>query len=244
MVPGSAYSARGSRASRAGAALLAVIVAALIVLLLILSGLLPRVFVPVATRGLSTFDVRGGGAAPAPARAQRPAQAAKKVTPPPPRAAPPVPKVAMPVQPATGLIPMSDDDFAASDIGRIRGTAPSAGAGQAAGADSAVVYGPGDGPGGRQLYAAEWVREPTRAELAFYMPAGVQEGWGMIACRTVPRNRVEDCRVLGESPGSGIGRGLREAAWQFLVLPPRIDGKPMIGAWVRIRFDLVRGVVR
>jgi hypothetical protein len=66
----------------------------------------------------------------------------------------------------------------------------------------------GGGPNGETLYAAEWVREPTKAELSPFMPARQESGWGIIACRTVGRNRVEDCREMGETPGSGIARGL------------------------------------
>lgn len=76
------------------------------------------------------------------------------------------------------------------------------------------------------------------------MPANVAEGWGMVACKTIPGNRVENCRSIGESPGSGLSRMLRLASWQFRVRPPRIGGKPIIGAWVRIKFDLIQGVVK
>ncbi len=96
----------------------------------------------------------------------------------------------------------------------------------------------GTGSHGEQLYAAEWYRKPTDAELSYYMPKG-KFGWGDVACRTAPRYHVEDCYELDESPhGSQISRGVREAAWQFLVRPPRIGGKSMVGEWVRIRITL------
>jgi hypothetical protein len=119
------------------------------------------------------------------------------------------------------------------------------GAGHDTGKDSASVYGPGEGSGGEQLFNADWYRKPTDAELSTYLPANVPAGsWGIIACRTAPRYHVENCRSIGESPvGSGIGRALRLAGWQFLVIPPRRGGKPLIGAWVRIRIDFTdRGI--
>ena len=144
---------------------------------------------------------------------------------------PPVISKAPPVQ----MIPMSRADLAAADISKM---GRSAGNSSASG-NSAGAYGPGEGPGGAKMFNAEWYREPTRAEIGGYLPGAVPPGsWGMIACKTIEHNRVENCMQLGESPpGSGLARALRLASWQFLVRPPRIDGKPIIGAWVRIRFD-------
>ncbi|MEQ8310831.1 MAG: hypothetical protein RIA72_09050 [Sphingopyxis sp.] len=96
----------------------------------------------------------------------------------------------------------------------------------------------GTAPNGEPLYAAAWYREPTDGELRGYLSTADGPGWGLIACRTAPDYRVEDCVGLDEYPnGSQIARATLAAAWQFRVRPPRLGGKPMVGAWVRIRID-------
>jgi protein TonB len=63
----------------------------------------------------------------------------------------------------------------------------------------------------------------------------------MIACKTIEHYHVENCQELDESPpGSGLARALRQAAWQFLVRPVRVDGHVMIGSWVRIKFTFTK----
>jgi len=139
-----------------------------------------------------------------------------------------------------GFIKLSREDIAKADISRIKpaGGGGSTGASHGGGGNA---EGTGDGPGGARVYNAEWYREPTRAEMSPYMGAARGGGagdWAMIICRTVERFHVEDCREVDESPrGAGLARALRQAAWQFLVRPPRVDGKAQVGAWVRIRFD-------
>lgn len=137
-----------------------------------------------------------------------------------------------------GFITLSREDMAAADIGKMKGRTQGSDS-NGRGADSRTAYGPGEGPGGVRLYEADWYRRPTDAELSTYMPqTGGLEGWGLIACQTVERYHVENCQILGESPrGSGFGRAVQNAAWQFLVRPPRVDSKPQVGAWVRIRID-------
>jgi len=163
------------------------------------------------------------------------AKKAGKAAPAPP-AKPPPPPVPAPAMPMLipGLEHFDLRQVRSSPVETAAADQDSAGQGQ----DSASAYGPGEGPGGARLYAAEWYREPTSAELSYYLPAGRHLGWAMIACQTIERYHVDNCRTLGDSPpGSGLARAVRQAAWQFLVRPPRIDGKPVIGAWVRIRID-------
>ena len=101
----------------------------------------------------------------------------------------------------------------------------------------------GTAPNGEPLYAAEWYREPDDDMLRAYLSTARGPGSGLIACRTAPDYRVEDCVALGEYPeGSQISRSVLAAAWEFRVRPPRLGGRPLIGSWVRIRidYDLVR----
>jgi protein TonB len=156
------------------------------------------------------------------------------------RPVPKLPKIILPVKPTIAPPPepptkpkpwveMSKDEMAASDISKL----PAAGSG--GGGDSEVV---GRGPNGEALYAAEWAREPTDAELAGYLPRNAPEGYGLIACKTIAGDRVEDCIELEQSPlGSHLASAVRQAAWQFRVRPPRKGGRALVGSWVRIRID-------
>jgi hypothetical protein len=158
----------------------------------------------------------------------------------PPDVAPPQ-KAPPPPVPLPGVLPIQ---LGGLDISKLKGSGQGQDAGD--GEDSKLAYGPGLGPGGMPLYRAEWYREPTNAELNGYVkklpPDG---GWALIACKTVANYHVENCQSMGESPmGSGLGRDMRLAAWQFLVRPPRRGGKPLIGSWVSIRIDFHVTVVK
>lgn len=173
-------------------------------------------------------------------------RAAAEPEPVPPPVAPPVPPPPLPAPTPSiwsQVIPMTREQMAAADIARFPSRAAAGGAGEGERGASAGLGsgdpGPGRGPNGEPLYNADWQRRPTRAQLSFYLPSGrPREGWGMIACRTVPGYRVEDCREIAESPvGSGLSGAVRQAAWQFRVLPPRIGGRSLVGSWVRIRIE-------
>lgn len=148
----------------------------------------------------------------------------------------PKPRIVLPAKPTivppheSPWLELSKAEMAASDIGKMP-----KGAGGSGGGDSEQV---GRAPNGEILYAAEWARRPTSTELGGYLPSNAQDGWGLIACRTIEGNRVENCIELDQSPrGSHLARAVRQAAWQFRVRPPRKNGRPLIGSWVQIRID-------
>lgn len=215
--------------SRVISALLSLAVVALFLWLMIEMGL-----IPLGTSGkrdrLVSFSMSGSHQKQQQAKAHA---AASHTAPPVPHAQSAEPK---PIPPRP--LWLTHNDYAASDISRL----PKQAAADSDSQSSQSTYGPGEGPGGEQLFNAEWYRHPSDAELSGYMPERVPPGsWAIIACRMVENYHVEDCQELDESPpGSGLARGLRRAAWQFLVRPPRVNGQAKIGTWVKIRFDFTR----
>ena len=207
---------------------LAVAVNLLLLFVLLTLGVIP-VPMPKATQSIIVDLVPAPS--PAPTATASPAKARRT----PPRERPvrpnPVPeKPKLPALHPLDMIEMSSAELAAADIRNL----PKSGEGSGA-SDSPEV---GRGPNGEVLYAAEWARKPTDAELSGYLPAHSAEGYGLIACKTIPGDRVDDCIELETYPrGSHLARAVREAAWQFRVRPPRRNGRPLVGEWVQIRID-------
>lgn len=181
--------------------------------------------------------------APAPERqASARRQSEEQPAPQPERPEPPVPQPAAPVVTPTAptpILPMTWDLSPAVRHRPDRSAAQPAYGPQdtrsASAGDSERV---GTAPNGEPLYAAQWYEEPSDQMLRSYLSTAHGPGWGLIACRTAPDYRVEDCVALDEYPqGSQINRSVLAAAWEFRVRPPRRGGRPLIGAWVRIRIE-------
>jgi hypothetical protein len=188
------------------------------------------------------------------AQPQQKQRTERKSQPVPPQTQPPPPvptplQTPVPPGPPT-FLKLTRNDYRASDIAK----APSqpatsdAAAGDAGTADAGAGTRGGSAVAGRKgrhgetLYVAEWVREPTNAQLQPYIsPSRARfPGYGLVACRTAPRNRVEDCYELEETRGTGFAGSVRQAAFQFLVRAPRVGTKLMVGEWVMIRIDYTR----
>ena len=197
---------------------------------------------PVAMKddgGTLVFDVarQDEAAAPKPeTQRERPKQHQRqRPVVPPPEIVLPVPPTITPPQTNLDLVELTREEQATTDKAMAESSKAVESAGSGVGGDSAVV---GTGPRGETLYAAEWLREPTRQEIGNYLTASTRPGYGVIACKTYPRFRVDDCYRLGSVPASSqLDKVLLNAAWQFKVRPPRKNGQPMVGEWVRIRFD-------
>ncbi len=192
----------------------------------------PRAYGPAKEHEVTAFNVLPDKK-PVPKPSLRP----KRVAGAPPRPSPrPVVTMPQPVKPYSfqpfEMVDITELPNHKADAQAATGTADSG-----VGSDSTTAD--GTGPGGEPLYNAEWQREPTNAELAYYLPRGAPSGsWALIACRTVQRFKVEDCVELGDSPrGSGLARSIVNAAWQFRVKPPRVGGRALVGSWVKIRID-------
>lgn len=221
-------------------------------LILVLLTLSPRIEPEAEERrgAMTTIDVREAEQAPEPQRAeeeprtedrtetrqpqpeppspQQPAEPADRPATPVPQ--PPTPIVQMP----WGLTPgdRRRPDRPAQPTRPMQGPPNNPGAMMR---DTARV---GTAPNGEPLYAAEWYREPEDAMMRAYLSGARGPGWGLIACRTAPDFRVEDCVGLDEYPnGSNIMRSALAAAWEFRVRPPRRGGQVLVGSWVRIRID-------
>lgn len=228
---------RPSRGQRLGVLALIILGELLLLLLVLAFGGRPiRERAAGAAATAITFIRASADPEPAPLQAERaaaPAATRPERTAPVLKPTPPIPRVREPLP----YVPLSKADMVAGDIARL-GTAANAGAAGPPAAGSSSP-GAGEGPGGVTLYQAEWVVEPSDAQLRPFLPRTVERGsWALIACQTIAHNRVENCAQLGEEPrGSGLSRAMRLAAWQFQVRPPRVNGKPLVGAWVRIRID-------
>lgn len=197
---------------------------------------------------VTTFDASPEQeAAPDPPSEERQDPAARP-SPAPRQEAEPIPQPPQPVPPPAAVLPRRElpRDFDLAQLPKAP-TRP---------APAQPAYGPqgssgfpgdservGTAPDGSPLYAAEWYRRPSQKMLGDYLSTTRGPGWGLIACRTVPDWRVEDCVAVGEYPqGSGIARAVLAAAWEFQVRPPRLRGQHVYGAWVRIRIDYeIRG---
>lgn len=162
--------------------------------------------------------------------------------------------VAMPEQPPalvinpTGrpIIKLSPEEYAATDISNLPRRRPDQPSGPAYG-PSMPASSPGDSqivgraPNGEPMYAARWFREPTEQEMSGYLSTANPGSWALVACRTAPNWRVEDCVGLDQYPsGSNLMRAVLAATWQFEVRPPMRSGEYLTGSWVRIRIDYRR----
>lgn len=170
----------------------------------------PRVPTPVA----------GGGAPSAPSIV-RPAR---------PRPAPSPPEIQAPPRPAP-------EQPLVIGVGSSLSPAPGPGqGGQGAGQGGAAGSGLGRGAGDGRF---RLLRGPTMGELRrLHPPAAFRQrvgGQATLSCRIRLDTRLEDCRVIDETPpGMGFGQAALAASIHFRFQPPTRDGAPVDGQEVPV----------
>jgi protein TonB len=138
-----------------------------------------------------------------------------------------------------GFVHTTHAEMAAGDISNIHSTASTGNANASTGGGG---HGGGEGEGGNSFYNVDWYRKPPHSVFDSYMRPGQSTGrLAEIECRMIENYHVEDCHEVREEPrGTGMARVMREAAWQFLVRPPRLNGKPLLGTRVRITYTFTQ----
>lgn len=226
------------------------------------------VVVGVTLAHLGIFAVMGRADAPVPAPEQRPAVSVFLYRPPPPPPAPPPVKPArtegggapaapsrvhVPLKPAPRPPEVIAPPIPAPEPALVVGAAPVAGptpgmgqGGEGTGTGTGRGAGSGPGSGGTR---ARLVRGPDSAQIARVYPRAAlsarQGGRGVITCEVRLDTRLENCRLVSETPpGQGFGQAALAAAGDFRFQPPTRDGRPLGGQEITVGVDFDPGRAR